>query len=346
MIVKSRMAKVEGKLTPQQVVLSLLAGIMRGFDSFLEWAEWVRDQPGCEAPLNKVTKAVLEAVRTAMKGRPREAIYAAQEQALREAHFLVRLFLRVQEMLQDQMSCLRDGAANCVLRMRLRHLHAVIDGDVREAIIFLHREPKPTSERLDGIGVLSRRLSEYFLDGLSDSVPQQHEKEAADDSDDDPGGQTANSWFRMMTDVDEIRDCLVDHLSRAYLAREMVQTIRRTYFAGQAVLFREDANRLEETVKAAEKLAGLHNGMVWCYASSPKSDSGPGESGSWNDEPPHERLIDLEATKANVAADVRRNVAFDVCMAKAETLIGLGDNEDGYRLARKGFLKRYGARQP
>jgi len=77
MIAKSRMAKVEGKLTPQQVVLSWIADKRRRFGSFEEMGEWMIDQPDTEAPLNKTAKAAREAVRAAMKGQSTGAIEEA-----------------------------------------------------------------------------------------------------------------------------------------------------------------------------------------------------------------------------------------------------------------------------
>jgi hypothetical protein len=53
----------------------------------------------------------------------------------------------------------------------------------------------------------------------------------------------------------------------------------------------------------------------------------------------------LEEIKATATANVRRNVVHDVSMAKAETLAGLGMNEEGCRLGREAFRKHYGPRK-
>ncbi len=41
MTAKTRLAKIEKRLTPQEVVLAYLDEIMRRFDSFGNWTEWV-----------------------------------------------------------------------------------------------------------------------------------------------------------------------------------------------------------------------------------------------------------------------------------------------------------------
>ena len=87
MTAKTRLAKIEKRLTPQEVVLAYLDEIMRRFDSFGDWAEWVADRPS-EAPLIRVCRATTDAVRNTMKGRPRDVIAKARDGAVREAIFL------------------------------------------------------------------------------------------------------------------------------------------------------------------------------------------------------------------------------------------------------------------
>jgi hypothetical protein len=77
MIARNRIAKIEGNLTPQQVVLNWIADKMRRFSSFEELGLWGIEQPGSEAPLNKTAKAAREAVRAAMKGQSTGAIEEA-----------------------------------------------------------------------------------------------------------------------------------------------------------------------------------------------------------------------------------------------------------------------------
>jgi len=346
MIVKSRMAKIEGNLTPQQVVLNWIADKMRRFSSFEELGLWGIEQPGSEAPLNKTAKAAREAVRAAMKGQPKDAINDAEWQAVREAHFLVKLFLRACEMLLEQARCYDSSLSICVLKMRLCGFRAMLDKDVREAIKLLRGGAKPVAARRGDIDRLSRRLEEYSLDPLpGSSKARRQKKQAAGEPYDNAPGGTMDSWFRMRIGIDELRADIVDFLVKVRLTREMIQAISRTYFAGQPILFRKDSARLEKLVGAAKGLTTMYNVMLWTYDFRPKGDDSPGGRPR-PFEPPLDSLIDQEAVKEQVMANVRRNVAFDVCMAKAETLIGLGDNEEGYSLAKKGFLKRYGPRKP
>ena len=101
MTAKTRLARIEKRLTPQEVVVAYLDEIMRRFDSYSEWAEWVADRPS-EAPLIRVCRAATDAVRNTMRGQPREAVSKAVDHAVREAIFLGKLFLGVtHKLLED-----------------------------------------------------------------------------------------------------------------------------------------------------------------------------------------------------------------------------------------------------
>ena len=339
MIAKSRMAKIEGKLTPQQVILNWLAGVMRRFNSFDEWAEWVSEQPGSEAPLNKSAGAAREAVRVGMKGQPKESIYRAENQAIQEAHFLVRLFLNATQMLNRQAVHLELEAESCIFRLHLRFVQLAICRDVWEMLFFLRTDPKAAAALKNSPKRLMQRLEIYRLDGEEHWPGEEADVEAPAEA---PSEQADRSWFSLMTDIDGLREEIIDLVTRAYLGRDVVEAIRRNYFAGQPVLFPASARYLEAVVEAVEGLAQRYNALVprnpfrLCFAGRLE------EGEPCEDEPTPEGLIDLEEIKATVAAKVRGTVAFDVRMAQAETLVGLSMNEEGYRLGLEAFRKQYG----
>jgi len=346
MIAKARIAKIESNLTPQQVVLNWLAETLRQHDSYHVWFEQVLGQPSGEFPLNKVTKTLREAARAAMKGQGRSASAEADDDAVQEAHFLVKLFLRTYEMLQDQAQRFDASLSICVLKMRLCGFRAMLDLDVREAIKVLRGGAMPATARRSDIDRLSRRLEEYSLDPLpGSSKARRQKKQAAGKLDDDAAHGTMGSWFRMRIGIDELGDDIVDFLVKVRLTREMIQAISRTYFAGQPILFRKDSERLEKLVGAAEGLATMHNIMLWTYDFRPEGDDSSGGQPRVF-EPPIDSLIDQEAVREQVIANVAKNVAYEVRLAKAETLIGLGESDQGHRLIREAFLKLYGPGKP
>jgi hypothetical protein len=341
MIAKARIAKIESKLTPQQVVLNWLAETLRQHDSYHVWFEQVLGQPSGEFPLNKVTKTLREAARAAMTGQGRHAAVEPDD-AVQEAHFLVKLFLRACEMLLEQVRRYDASLSICVLKMRLCGFRAMLDMDVREAIKVLQGDAKPVAAPRGDIDRLSRRLEAYILDPLpGSSKARRQKKRAAGELDDDAAHETTGSWFRMRISIDELRADIVDFLVKVRLTREMIQAISRTYFAGQPILFHKDSKRLERLVGAAEGLATMHNIMLWTYDFRPKGGDSPGGRPRAF-EPPPDSLIDQEAVKEQVMANVARNVAYEVRLAKAETLIGLGESEQGHRLIREAFRKHFG----
>jgi len=332
MIARNRMAKVEGKLTPQQVVLNWVADKRRRFGSFEELGEWLIEQPGSEAPLNKTAKAAREAVRAAMKGQPKDAINEAEWQAVREAHFLVRLFINANEMLLRNIVPFRLEAEKCILKLRMRFIQLVICQDVREVLLLLRIDPNGARALENLPKRLTQRLEAYLPDN-EEPLPQ--EEAIVDAPAEAPDEQGERSWFSEITDIGGLRDEIIDYAIKAYLVRGVIDALRRNYFAGQPIMLLGNSLYLEAVVKQAESLARQYNGLVPRNPFLPRFE--PDE-----DETPPEGLIDLEEVKAAVAANVRRNVAHDVRMAQAETLAGLGMNEEACRLGREAFHKHYG----
>ena len=343
MIAKSRVDKIEKGLTPQQVVLNWIADKMRRFSSFEELGEWQIEQPGSEAPLNKTAKAAREAVRAAMKGQPKGSIEHAEDRAIKDAHFLVRLFINANEMLIRNTVLFRLEAEKSVLRLRLWLMRLAVWQDVWETHFFLCNAPGKAAAIEAVPEWLMQRLEKYRLEG--------EEFWPRDEADVGPaaaaqGEQAEPSWFSELTDVGGLREEIIDYAIKAYLVSDVIEALRRSYFAGQPILFPANSRYLEAVVKQAESLVRQYNVWVPRNPFRLRLLQKPGDGEPTEDETPPEGLIDLEEIKSAAAANVRRNVAHDVSMAKAETLAGLGMNEEACRLGREAFHKHYGPKKP
>ncbi len=305
MIAKNRMDKIAKDLTPQQVVLGWIGDKMRRFNSFHELGEWQIDQPCSEAPLNKMADLVCDAVRAAVKGQSKAALIEAEQRAVREAHFLVRLFINVNEKLVRDATQF-DLEAKVIL-LRLRRLAEY------------------------------RRKGEEFYPRSDGSVAS----EAAVSED-----ENGPSLFTALTEGDRLREEIVEYAMKAFLSRGVVEAMQQNYFAGQSVLFPVEAKYLDAVVKQAEFLVQQYN--FWVPSNPFRAGLGSLSRCEANDaepaeeETPPEGEIDLEKIKAAAATNVRRDLAFAVRMAQAETLAGFGMNEDGARLGREAFHKHYG----
>ena len=125
MTVKTQLANVRKKLTGQQAVLAYFAEAIGRFDSFGAWAEHATLTKG-QAPLNKAAEAAKEAVRSAMKGQPREAVHAAEREAVRDAVFLALLFMDVARGLSERARRYSLEATVCAREVQLLLLQQLL----------------------------------------------------------------------------------------------------------------------------------------------------------------------------------------------------------------------------
>jgi len=132
MTVKTQLANVRKKLTGQQAVLAYFANAIGRFDSFGAWAEHATLTKG-QAPLNKAAEAAKEAVRSVVKGRPREAAHAAEREAVRDAVFLALLFMDVARGPSERARRYSLEAALCAREVQLLLLQQLLAGAAQGA---------------------------------------------------------------------------------------------------------------------------------------------------------------------------------------------------------------------
>ena len=130
MIAKSRLAKIEKNLTPQQVVLAQLDEALRRFDSYQGWADWRLERPD-ESPRSQAVSATRDAIRNTMKGQPKDAVAKAEDAAVREAVFLTTLLLNVRGQLRDSQAACGLEACVCARGVQVLLLRDAIGEDVR-----------------------------------------------------------------------------------------------------------------------------------------------------------------------------------------------------------------------
>lgn len=90
----TRLAKLEGALSPKEATLAWLAEAHQ-FPTLEAYVGWLVDQPTEAAPFWRVPEQAERAVRAAMRGEPRAAVEAAAHQTVRDAVFLVELVVRL-----------------------------------------------------------------------------------------------------------------------------------------------------------------------------------------------------------------------------------------------------------
>ena len=130
MIAKSRLAKIEKNLTPQQVVLAQLDEALRRFDSYQGWADWRLERPD-ESPRSQAVSATRDAIRNTMKGQPKDAVAKAEDAAVREAVFLTTLLLNVRGELRGNQAAYGLEACVCARGVQVLLLRDAIGEDVR-----------------------------------------------------------------------------------------------------------------------------------------------------------------------------------------------------------------------
>jgi hypothetical protein len=90
----TRLAKLEGTLSPKEATLAWLAEAHQ-FPTLAAHVGWLVTQPPEAAPFWRVPEQAERAVRASMRGQPRDVVEAAAHQAVRDAVFLVELVIRL-----------------------------------------------------------------------------------------------------------------------------------------------------------------------------------------------------------------------------------------------------------
>ena len=125
---KRSLAGIEGWLTPQQIVLAYLAEMFGRFESYRRWADHVIQNP-TEAPIVKLRAAVREAASSKTSGRRKDQA-AGLEEAVREAVFLVELFMNVAGYLAEKVADYELQAAFCARSLQVLCLEDAMEGAV------------------------------------------------------------------------------------------------------------------------------------------------------------------------------------------------------------------------
>jgi hypothetical protein len=94
MTLERRLARVEGSLAPRQIVLRIV-GEAQEFDGLEAYTRSVIDLPDAASPLSRIASETDAAVRSSMKGQPREAVETAVRRALGDGLFAFLLVLQL-----------------------------------------------------------------------------------------------------------------------------------------------------------------------------------------------------------------------------------------------------------
>jgi len=228
---KSRLAKIETRLTPQQIVIAYLDEIMRRFGSFLDWGDWAAGNMS-EAPLIRVPKAAREAVHNTTTGLSRDSAAEGEEGAVREAILLVKLFLKVTGGLVDRAENYGLQASLCARGLQVLLLQEVIG-----------QGPQGVEDSAGAEGMTSKLEGELSLEcpclGFGRDC------------------------------VADIRAQVQQHLGKLYLHRLVINAVRDNYFGGHPILFAAEAHRLEGLIETAEALSDEYNGFVRAHRDAP-----------------------------------------------------------------------------
>jgi len=128
MTTKTRLAEIEKRLSPQEVVLAHLDEAMQRYRSVDAWATAVV-KGKAEVPINAVADAAGQAAARAMRGQARRAIADAEADAARQAAFLLQLLVDMWADCLSQVETCRLEARLCISQMQVLLLRPpAIDG--------------------------------------------------------------------------------------------------------------------------------------------------------------------------------------------------------------------------
>ncbi len=154
------------------------------------------------------------------------------------------------------------------------------------------------------------------------------------------GGEDAVNVGPDQDRVVAVGDQMWHHLGRLYLHESVIGTVRGNYFGGHAILFPAESQRIRRLVGTAEAIVDEYNGFVSAIQTVPVTEArqkGKERSrrAAWD-----ALAIRPEDVKRSAAAAIRQEVMFFVRMTKAETLIALGQNQEGYNLVAGAYQQR------
>ena len=307
MTAKSQLGQVQKKLTGQQAVLAYFADAVRRYDSYESWAEEVM-LTKATVPTIRAAELAKEAARGAAKGQSREAAFDAERDAVRDAVYLACLFMDAAGGFPQREPRYGERASLCAREVQLLILQQLLPGGEGET-----RAAGSTADEGNGASratdATSTPAAMWALGSLS-------ERAAA------------------------VRSQIEDHLAVLYMERSTAAAIQRNYFAGQPVLFRRDARRLEAAIGTAEAIAEEFNDFVRSLPAQ-DYDASPNPASHGRSDPRDGLCIDLSAVKRTARSQLRAQITFIVNVAKAQALAKLGRDEEGYDLGVRAFRSRY-----
>jgi hypothetical protein len=155
---RRRIDKVEGSLTPRQVVLLWLEEATQ-FSSLREYVLSIKDQPNSAFPLFRLPDQVEQSARRAMRGKPHDEVERAVRSSVRDVAFLYYLVVQInsRELMERRANSL--------------HLMLVIE----RLCSFLSNEPLSGSRHaqwLEFVAALGLRL--YGFASAADHMGRQY----------------------------------------------------------------------------------------------------------------------------------------------------------------------------
>jgi len=151
MTLDRRLAKIDGTLTPTQLVLRWLAEA-HAHDSLEAYVRSILDAPGHQQPIDRLCREAHDGAQARLRGKPAEQVRAAVRSALRETVFRYELVLRIYVTTHELLD--RELPIHALFAM---HLAMLASEDRKERL-----EDDSHLERLDQC----RRLTLFRVDEL------------------------------------------------------------------------------------------------------------------------------------------------------------------------------------
>ena len=166
----SRLAKLEGSLTPTQLVLRWLAEA-HAFDDLATYVHWFLDQPPSEFPLNRLARQAAEGAR--VRGRSAEQ-EAAVRRALRATVFHFELALRLTAEAEETLERETFIYAALALLLGIVAFGAGPPGGTAEPLVDLDLCRRLLGQRRTELRAMARAratVEERYLDGQAALFP-------------------------------------------------------------------------------------------------------------------------------------------------------------------------------
>ena len=223
---KRRLDDLESGVTPKQAMLLWLQEAY-GFNGIEEYVRHLKTQPDNAAPLYKLPSLVEEGVRRTLKGKPKEEIDLAINQAHKDILFLFFLHQRVNEKLITEDRYYRSQAM--LLTSKLGSL-------LREQSLL--NQIRRCLEAEEANKDMSQRES------LSDDLQV---------------GRTSGTENRFRQRGERWKELALGFLPEIYTLRRTIDSIDERYLVGQGILFSPDTQRFNEPLALAEKTVHIFN---------------------------------------------------------------------------------------